>query len=75
MLLVLFLILLILNIVAATVGIISCRRIARHLAGNAEAVKAVVDHVLLPMFGRAPKAEAVAKAVRVYARGNKATWV
>jgi hypothetical protein len=38
-------------------------------------VKAVVDHVLLPMFGRAPKAEAVAKAVRVYARGNKATWV
>jgi hypothetical protein len=31
---------------------LACRRVARHLQGNQEAVKAVTEHVLLPMFGR-----------------------
>lgn len=28
------------------------RRVAKHLQGNAEAVKAVTEHVLLPILGR-----------------------
>ncbi len=31
---------------------LACRRVARHLQGNAEAVKAVTEHVLLPILGR-----------------------
>jgi hypothetical protein len=31
---------------------LACRRVAHHLRGNAEAVKAVTEHVLLPMLGR-----------------------
>lgn len=31
---------------------LACRRVARHLQGNQEAVKAVTEHVLLPMLGR-----------------------
>lgn len=30
------------------------RRVARHLQGNPEAVKAVTEHVLLPILGRKP---------------------
>jgi hypothetical protein len=29
-----------------------CRRVAMHLQGNADAVKAVTEHVLLPVLGR-----------------------
>ena len=32
--------------------LIVCRRIAKHLQGNPEAVKAVLDHVFLPAFGK-----------------------
>jgi len=32
-----------------------CRRIAKHLQGNPEAVKAVTDHVFLPALGRKPE--------------------
>jgi hypothetical protein len=31
---------------------LACRRVARHLEGNQEAVKAVTEHVLMPVFGR-----------------------
>ena len=31
---------------------LACRRITTHLQGNAEAVKAVTEHVLLPVLGR-----------------------
>ncbi len=31
---------------------IGARRVSRHLKGNPEATKAVVDHVLLPLLGR-----------------------
>jgi len=31
---------------------LACRRVARHLQGNQDAVKAVTEHVLLPMLGR-----------------------
>jgi len=30
----------------------AARRIARHLQGNGEGVKAVTDHVLVPLLGR-----------------------
>ncbi len=30
----------------------ACRRISRHLRGNPEAVKAVTEHVLIPLLGR-----------------------
>lgn len=32
-------------------------RVANHLRGNEEATKAVVQHVLLPLFGRKPEVE------------------
>lgn len=35
----------------------ACRRISRHLQGNPEGVKAVTDHVLLPLLGRPPVEE------------------
>ena len=41
-----------------TTGVYAClmwlagRRVAHHLRGNPEAVKAVTEHVLLPMLGR-----------------------
>ena len=31
------------------------RRVSRHLQGNAEAVKHVADHVLIPLLGRKPE--------------------
>jgi hypothetical protein len=31
---------------------LACRRIARHLQGNADGVKAVTDHILLPLLTR-----------------------
>jgi hypothetical protein len=31
---------------------LACRRVSRHLQGNPEAVKAVADHVLIPLLGR-----------------------
>jgi hypothetical protein len=31
---------------------LACRRVSRHLQGNADAVKAVTDHVLIPLLGR-----------------------
>ncbi|HTU92890.1 MAG TPA: hypothetical protein VMF69_22610 [Gemmataceae bacterium] len=33
---------------------LACRRVLRHLKGNPEAVKAVTDHVLIPLLGRRP---------------------
>jgi hypothetical protein len=33
---------------------LACRRISRHLHGNAEGVRAVTDHVLIPLFSRRP---------------------
>ena len=35
---------------------LACRRVVHHLRGNPEAVKAVTEHVLLPMLGRKPTA-------------------
>jgi hypothetical protein len=34
---------------------LGCRRVSRHLQGNPEAVKAVADHVLVPLLGRKPE--------------------
>ena len=34
---------------------LACRRVVHHLRGNPEAVKAVTEHVLLPMLGRKPE--------------------
>jgi hypothetical protein len=34
---------------------LACRRVVHHLRGNPEAVKAVTEHVLLPMLGREAK--------------------
>ena len=39
--------------------LLACRRVARHLRGNQEAVKAVTEHVLLPVFGRQDEQEPV----------------
>jgi len=36
---------------------LACRRISRHLQGNPEGVKAVTDHVLIPLLGRQPDEE------------------
>ncbi len=36
---------------------LAVRRILRHLQGNEEAVKAVTDHVLIPLLGRRPEDE------------------
>lgn len=36
---------------------LACRRISRHLQGNPEGVKAVTDHVLIPLLGRQPDVE------------------
>ncbi len=36
---------------------LACRRVSRHLQGNAEGVKAVTDHVLIPLLGRRPEGE------------------
>lgn len=33
---------------------LACRRVSRHLQGNADAVKAVADHVLIPLLSRRP---------------------
>ena len=32
--------------------VLACRRVARHLQGHPEAVKAVTEHVLVPLFGK-----------------------
>jgi len=31
---------------------LACRRVIKHLQGNAEGAKAVTDHVLIPLLGR-----------------------
>ena len=31
---------------------LACRRVLRHLQGNAEAVRAVTDHVFIPLLGK-----------------------
>lgn len=36
---------------------LAIRRISRHLQGNPEAVKAVTEHVLIPLLGRRPDNE------------------
>ena len=36
---------------------LACRRVSRHLQGNPEAVKAVTDHVLIPLLCRRPNGE------------------
>jgi len=36
---------------------LACRRIMRHLKDNPEAVKAVTEHVLIPLLGRRPEDE------------------
>jgi len=40
------------TIVYASLMWLACRRVVHHLRGNPEAVKAVTEHVLLPMLGR-----------------------
>jgi hypothetical protein len=50
-----FLVFLTFLLTTAAYGILlwlACRRVSRHLQGNAEAVKAVTDHVLIPLLGR-----------------------
>jgi len=37
-----------------TVFWLACRRITKHLQGRPDAVKAVTDHVLLPLLGKTP---------------------
>jgi hypothetical protein len=36
---------------------LAIRRVSRHLQGNAEAIKAVTDHVLIPLLGRRPEGD------------------
>lgn len=36
---------------------LACRRLSRHLQGNPDGVKAVTDHVLIPLLGRRPDSE------------------
>jgi hypothetical protein len=36
---------------------LACRRLSRHLQGNPDAVKAVTDHVLIPLLGRRAEGE------------------
>ena len=53
-----FLMFLILVAFVATVGAVlwfGCQRVAVHLRGNPDATKAVVEHVLIPLFGRKPE--------------------
>jgi hypothetical protein len=55
-----FLMFLILVAFLATVGVLvwfGCQRVAVHLRGNPDATKAVVEHVLIPLFGRKPETE------------------
>jgi len=53
-----FLMFLILVAFIATVGVLiwfGCQRVGLHLRGNPDATKAVVEHVLIPLFGRKPE--------------------
>lgn len=55
-----FLMFLILVAFVATVGVLvwfGCQRVALHLRGNPDATKAVVEHVLIPLFGGKPEPE------------------
>jgi hypothetical protein len=55
-----FLMFLILVAFLATVGVLvwfGCQRVALHLRGNPDATKAVVEHVLIPLFGRKQETE------------------
>jgi hypothetical protein len=36
---------------------LAIRRVSQHLQGNPEAVKAVTDHVLIPLLGRRPEGD------------------
>jgi hypothetical protein len=38
--------------VYALLFLLACRRVAKHLQGNTEGTKAVVENVLLPVLGR-----------------------
>lgn len=55
-----FLIVLTFLLTTAVYGILlylAARRISRHLQGNEVGVKAVTDHVLIPLLGRRPDDE------------------
>ncbi len=52
MILVIFVTFLLTTALYGTLAWLACRRVVGHLQGNPEAVKAVTDHVLLPMLGR-----------------------
>jgi hypothetical protein len=43
---------------------LACRSVARHLQGNNEAVKAVTEHVLLPMLGRQAEQKPMAEKAK-----------
>lgn len=53
-----FLMFLMLVALIGTAGVLvwfGCQRVAVHLRGNPDATKAVVEHVLIPLFGRKPE--------------------
>ena len=43
------------NCVYGCLLFLACRRVARHLQGNQEAVRAVTVHVFMPLLGRRPE--------------------
>jgi hypothetical protein len=51
------------------------RRVALHLRGNQEATKAVVEHVLIPLFGRNPKAPAEEEAGEEESQAKPSAWL
>ena len=58
------------SVLFALIGSLVCWRIARHLKGNATAVSAVVEHVLLPVFGRSDQAPTPAPISTVRENGE-----
>ncbi len=57
MIVVIFLTFLLTTALYGTLAWLACRRVVSHLQENPEAVKAVTDHVLLPMLGRQTEQE------------------
>jgi hypothetical protein len=41
------------------IALFFCQRVVWHLQDNPEAVKAVTDHVLVPLLGRKPEEETI----------------
>jgi hypothetical protein len=41
----------------AALAWLGCRRVALHLRGKPEATRAVVEHVLMPLFGRTEESQ------------------